>query len=68
MDWSEAAQIIASAIGAAVSARWGHQVILNKLASYITVAEYKEKTASLHEQINSLNVRIAVLEDRQRAK
>lgn len=68
MEWADVAQILAALVGSAVSARWGHQAIINKLSSYITVAEYKEKTAGLHAEINSLAIRVAVLEDRQRVK
>jgi gas vesicle protein len=40
--------------------------VMGKLQSYVTVAEYREKTAGLHAEINELRTRLAVYEDRER--
>lgn len=56
--------VIGGVIGAATSARWGHKQVLQRLSSYVTVTEYRDKTSALHLENNDLKIRVAVLEDR----
>lgn len=43
---------------------WGFRAVVMRLENYVTVTEYRAKTGALHNEINDLRVKLAVLEDR----
>lgn len=49
-----------------VTTLWGFRAVVVRLKNYVTVDEYRAKTAALHAENNDLRIRVAVLEDRTR--
>ncbi len=56
--------IITGTIASAISARWGHKQVLQKLDNYVTIHEYRKKTTHLHEEIDGLKDKLLIHEER----
>lgn len=67
MTFAQAMQLLSVLGGLIVTGitSWrGYSAVMAKLQNYVTVDEYRAKTAALHSENNALHIRVAVLEDR----
>lgn len=56
--------VLGGIVATALTTWRGYAAVVAKLQNYVTVDEYRAKTAALHAENNALTVRVAVLEDR----